>query len=168
MNKLLSVNTNKWAKSNGSIRSATKYANAESIGIIFCIDDKSKHNIIKAVKKRFEADGKHVEVLAFLPDKKENHEFLFDFFTKKDISFWGKYRSKQIDKFVKMPFDYLLQIDFENYEVINGILALSKAKCRVGCASSEHSKYYELMIAPQIKDFQILVDEMYNYISILN
>lgn len=168
MNKLLSVNTNKWAKNNSSQRSSTKYSSSESIGILFSIDDRGKHDIVKSLIKRFEADGKSVEVLAFLPDKKENHEFLFDFFTKKDISFWGKYRSGHVTKFINNSFDYLLHIDFEDNEVINGILAQSKAKCRVGGVSTTQSKHYELTITPHVNDFQRLTDEMYNYISLLN
>lgn len=168
MSKLLSVNTNKWSKNNNSIRSATKYRSSETIGIIFSIADRAKHDIIKGIIKRFEADGKHVSVLAFLPEKGENHEFLFDFFTKKDISFWGKYRTEQISKFINTSFDYLLHIDFDDNEAINGILAQSKAKCRVGGVTETQSKYYELTITTQFKDFQLLVDEMYNYISILN
>lgn len=166
--KLLSVNTRRWVKRNKSIRSTTNYRKTQSIGIVFSIDDRNKHDIIKSFVKRLEVDGKQVDVLAFLPENKENHEFLFDFFTLKDISFWGNYHSKQVLNFAKKPFDYLLHIDFDNLNVINGLLALSKAKCRIGGAKVEQSKFYEMIITTPQKDIQTLVDEMYNYISILN
>lgn len=167
-NKFLSVKTRRWVRKNKSIRSTTNYQKTQSIGIVFSIDDRKKHDVIKSFIKRLEVDGKEVEVLAFLPNNKENHEFLYDFFTVKDISFWGNYNTKKVQAFTNKTFDYLLHVDFDDLDVINGVLALSKAKCRIGGAKVEQSKFYEMIITTPNKEIQSLVDEMYNYISILN
>ena len=52
-------------------------------------------------------DGKQVQVLEFLPKKKENPEFMFDYFTIEDLNFWGKLSNEQVEKFTKINFDYL-------------------------------------------------------------
>lgn len=168
MKKLLTFKTNRWIKNNKSVRSATDYRKSEEIGFIFTVEDRSKHDVVKNFIKRLETDGKHVEILAFLPEKAENHEFLFDFFTKKDVSFWGNYSSELVQKFADKTFDYLLHIDFENTDFINGILAMSKAKCRVG-TSADQNRFYEMVINMNSsqRNYQQLADEMYNYISIL-
>jgi len=168
VNKLLSINTNRWVKKNNVVRSTTEYGQTQTIGILFCVEDKAKHEVIKAFIHRLENDNKKVEVLVYLPEKKENYDFLFDYFTKKDISFWGKYNSPKVLEFSSKSFDDLLHLDFDSQQITNGILALSKAKCRIGGANVEQNKFYEMIITTPTKNIKQLVDEMYKYISILN
>src|SRR6201990_1998216 len=92
-------------------RASTPYKAAENIGIIFSVEDRSKHDNIKDLIKKLETDGKKVTVLEFLPKKKENYEFLFDFFTLDDLSFWGNITSEKAMKFSNTAFDYLFYID---------------------------------------------------------
>ena len=78
--KLLLINTKsslKIAKSRDSIG----YKNAKNVGVIFSIEDLNKHKSIKNFIKTLEKGGKTVQVLSYLGKGKENHEFLFDFFT---------------------------------------------------------------------------------------
>ncbi|MBA4056735.1 MAG: hypothetical protein C0490_18620, partial [Marivirga sp.] len=80
-------------KNSKTQRSNVSYNNAQRIGIIFSVEDKGKHETVKELIKKFEHDGKQVQVIEFLPDNKENYEFRFDFFTENDLSFWGKITS---------------------------------------------------------------------------
>ncbi|NJN42242.1 MAG: hypothetical protein HC811_08500 [Flammeovirgaceae bacterium] len=66
-------------KRNKSIRQSIPYKKAQSVGIIFSVENKEKHNHIKEFIRQLEIDGKTVQVLEFLPKKKENYEFLFDY-----------------------------------------------------------------------------------------
>ena len=67
-------------KKNKVRRASIGYKRAQSIGIIFSVEDKQKHEDIKEFIRALEQDGKKVQVLEFLPKKKDNYEFLFDFF----------------------------------------------------------------------------------------
>jgi len=91
-------------------RASVPYKRAQSVGIIFSVEDKQKHDAVKDFVRHLEQDGKKVQVLEYLPKKKENYEFLFDFFSDKDLSFWGKITSAQAVKFSETPFDYLYYI----------------------------------------------------------
>jgi len=165
--KILSYKTKSIAKKSTVIRSSMAYDTAETIGIVFSIDDIHKHEAIKSFIQNLEGDGKKVEVIAFLPKKKENHEFLFDFFTTKDISFWGNFTSDKVVDFASKPFDYLFYIDLESSPLIRNILAMSKAKCRVGKFSEENEPFCEMMIQTS-NNIPGLVDEMYKYTKILS
>lgn len=166
--KFLDIRTKSWIKKNKIARTTVSYPSSKSVGIIFSIEDRKKHEAIKKFIKTLEEDGKEVEVLGYLGDKKENHEFLFNFFTPKDISFWGSYKSEEIHNFAKKSFDYLFHIDESPATVINGILALSQAKCRVGKFAEGHDKFYELMVDVKSKDADSIIHEIYRYTSILN
>ncbi len=151
-------------KKNKTVRANTPYKKAVNVGITFTVEDKEKHDAIKELIHRLEHDGKKVHVLEFLPEKKTNHEFKFDFFTVKDISFWGDLTAQNALKFSETPFDYLFYIDKESNPLILHLLARSKAHCRVGKFNEMESPYFELMIE-QNGTNKGLIETMYNYTS---
>ncbi len=158
----LQMRTNAALKKNNFLRGSTPYKQAQSFGIIFSVEDKQKHDDIKELVKNLEQDGKKVKVLEFLPKKKENFEFLYDFFTIENLTFWGKIDSQQATRFSETPFDYLYYIDRESNPLVLNLLAQSKAKCRVGCFHELESSFYELMIEYSGAT-KTLISNMYNY-----
>ena len=159
---LLKFRTNLLLKGDKSKRANIPYKDASTIGIIFSVEDKVKHETVKQLIKRFEQDGKKVQVLEFLPEKKDNYEFRFDFFTENDLSFWGKLNSHDALKFANTPFDFLLYLDKTPNPLILYILALSKSKCRVGRSWEDGHDFFELMIE-SASDIKGMSDTMYNY-----
>jgi len=133
------------------MRGSMPYKQAQKVGIIFSVEDKAKHDQIKEFVKRLEHDGKQVTVISFLPKKKENYEFLFDFFTDKDLTFWG---------------NNLFYIDNEPNPLIINLLAKSKAKCRVGKYVDDIEPFFELMIESK-EGTKGLIDGMYKYTTLL-
>jgi len=161
-NHFLHLRTNSALKSNKSLRSSIPYQQALTVGILFSVEDKQKHEAIKDFIKLLEQDGKKVSVLEFLPKQKDNYEFKFDFFTIKDLSFWGKVNSPDADKFMEIPFDYLYCLDNASNPLIMHLLAKSKAKCRIGKFSREDQPFFELMIE-QNGSVKNLIESMYKY-----
>lgn len=143
-------------------RASTPYKVAENIGIIFSVEDRQKHDYIKELIKKFEGDGKKVSVLEFLPKNKENFEFLFDFFTVDELSFWGDITSEKAVKFSNTPFDYLFYIDSQSNPLVLNLLARSRAHCRIGKFNESESPYYELMIEDN-GSTKSLIDNVYKY-----
>ncbi len=162
----LKIRTQSLLKRNKTSRTSIPYKDATSVGIVFSIEDKTKHDSIKEFIKRLEADGKKVKVIAFLPKQKENYEFMFDFFTEDDLSFFGKNNSTQAAKFVDTPFDTLYYVDATPNSYILNLIAQSKAKFRIGKFWADGQPYFELMIE-SVGGTKILMDEMYKYSSVL-
>ncbi len=149
-------------KKNKTARGSKPYKQATTVGVVFSVEDKQKHLDVKDFIHLLERDGKKVEVLEYLPPKKENFEFKFDFFTNKDLSFWGELNSSVANKFSDTPFDYLFHLDKESNPLILNLLARSKAQCRIGRYNEMESQYYELMIE-QNGTNKGLMETMYNY-----
>jgi hypothetical protein len=149
-------------RKNKSLRASTPYKQALTMGIIFTVEDKQKHSDVKDFIHLLEQDGKKVKVLEFLPKKKENYEFLFDFFTIEDLSFWGKINSDHAQRFTETPFDFLFYVDIQSNPLIINLLASSKAHCRVGRFNESESLYYEMMIE-QNGTTKGLIETMYRY-----
>ncbi len=122
-------------------------AEVQKVGILFEVEDLKKHEAIKQFAHQLEMEGKKVQVLSFLGKGKENFEFKYDFFTEKEVSFWGQFKDDNIIKFQNSPFDYLFNFDVEPNLFIKKILANSQATCRVGRHLPENEMYFEWMIA---------------------
>lgn len=156
-------------KKNRIARSSMNYDQVNKVGILFTIDSKEKHNTIKGFIKELEADGKQVEVVAYLPKNQENHEFLYDFYTSKDISFWGSITSERVISFASKPFDYLFYLDNQSNLLNRNILAMSKAKCRITPFDEQNEEFSEMMVqVPKNNGMKQLVDEMYRYTKLLS
>jgi hypothetical protein len=156
------MRTNSALKKKGAIRASIPYKHAKSVGVIFSVEDKQKHDHIKEFVRHLEQDGKKVDVLEFLPKKKENYEFLYDFFTIEDLSFWGKITSEKAIKFCNTPFDYLFYIDTEHNPLLLDVLARCKAACRVGKSDGMESEFFEFMIQDG-SSVKSLIDNIYKY-----
>ena len=162
--RLLKYKTRAQAKSNKALRTSLPYKQALSIGVIFTVEDRQKHDDIKEFVRKLEHDGKQVKVMSFLPKHKDNYEFLFDFFTDKDISFWGNITSDSANRFSEMPFDFLFYLDTAPNPLILNVIARSKARCRVGKFWEASHNYFEFMI--EIKNgTRALIDGLYRYVS---
>ena len=160
----LKYKTNLLLKKRKSSRNSVPYQKALTTGIIFTVEDKQKHFAIKDFIKKLEADGKHVQVLEFLPERTENFEFRFDFFTEKDVTFWGNINSENATQFADAPFDFLFYLDLEPNLMILNILARSNAKCRVGRLFDNGEPYLDFMIN-SVANTQALLEILYKYVS---
>jgi hypothetical protein len=158
----LKYRTTNQLKKNKAVRKSTAYKQAETIGILFSVEDRKKHDEVKEFIHKLQQDGKKVQVLEFLPEKKENPEFMFDFFSVKDISFWGQIESTKTLKFSDTSFDYLFCLDTKLNPMISYVLARSKSKCRVGKFSENVQPLFEFMIDSN-GSTKSLIDGMYKY-----
>jgi len=158
----LKMRTRSALRNNKSLRTSIPYKQSQVIGILFTVEDKQKHFDIKEFIHLLEHDGKKVRVLEFLPNKKENYEFLFDFFTADDLSFWGKINSTAVEQFSQVPFDFLFYLDGQSNPLVLNLLANSKAHCRIGRFKETESDYYEMMIE-QNGTIKGLIDTIYKY-----
>lgn len=168
-NKLLTRNTQKAIRKGKIKRGSVSYDDAENVGILFTVIDRPKHTLIKKFIKLLEKDKKHVDVICLLGEGKENYDFIFDYFTTRDFSFFGNIVSRSVSKFVQKKFDYLIVLDIESNIFTDNILAKSNAKCRVGMHHDDNDPLFELMIKINDKEsIEALINQVYHYLKFIN
>ena len=160
--KLLKARTEWELRKNKASRGTVPYREALNVGVIFTVEDKQKHEAIKEFIKKLEHDGKKVQVIEFLPEDRENYDFKFDFFSEKDLSFWGQITAQNALRFSEAPFDFLFYIDINPNPFILYLLARGKARCRVGRSWEQGRPYFEFMIE-SINSNQSLIEGIYKY-----
>ncbi len=166
MFNFLRISTNSHLRKNKSARTCVPYAEAQKVGILFTVEDKQKHANIKDLVKKLEKDGKKVTVLCFLPDDKQNYEFLFDFFTQKDFNIWGNVTSSLALKFASIEFDYVFYLDTDPNPLILNLLARCKAKCRLGPYWETGKPFFEFMVESNGGTHE-LMESLYKYTTLL-
>lgn len=160
--RFLKYKTQSYLKKNQTQRLNEAYDKAVSFGLIFTVEDRKKHDQIKNLIRTLELDRKEVKALAFLPPHQENYEFLFDFFTYREVSFWGNITAPSAQDFIRTPFDFLLYLDVDQNELILNLVAQSKAKCRIGKFWQEGQSFFEMMIESR-GDAAKLIDDLFKY-----
>ncbi len=161
----LKYRTKKANKLNSDARMSVKYGSAKKIGLIFTIDDIQKHHAIKKLIDDFKSDNKEVIAIAYLPSGKDNYEFLFDFFTNKEINFWGQLTNEKALSFLENEFDFIFNLDKKTNIYTRFLLANSNAKCRAGNFSEEDDALFEFMIKPTNSDINSLFSDLIRYIK---
>lgn len=164
--KFLRYKTKSYLKNNKTLRSSEAYKAARTFGVIFTVEDRQKHDQIKNLIRKLERDGKQVKALGYLPPDQENYEFLFDFFTYREISIWGTITATSAVKFAESPFDFLLYLDTTPNELILNLVAKSKAKCRIGKFSPESEPFFEMMIENNGNP-NLFIENLYKYTTAL-
>ncbi len=162
----LKYKTKSMLRRNHALRASLPYKQALNVGIVFTINDKAKHMDVKDFIKKLQQDGKRVTVITYLPRDKFNYEFMFDFFTNKDISFWGNITSVVANRFADTEFDLLYYLDDEPNPMLMNLIARSKARCRIGQFWENREPFFELMIENK-SGVKGLIDAMYRYTQVL-
>ena len=142
------------------------YDRARNIGVLFDSHYAGKDAlVINQFLKRLREEGKNVKALTYLAQEGSNpFDFKFDFFTGKDLTRLGQFKTEVVDRFVNTEFDYLYCLNASAFLPFDFILAQSKARFRVGIYKPEQPGLFELMINPiEGQDLEKIVAEMLAY-----
>ena len=165
-NKIIEFQLPKLLKKSPVRRKTVNYADAERVGVLVTLHDHEKQHAIDEFVDRLVADHKEVEVLCYDKRRARNKIFGYVQFTRRDISFFGRLRADYVLDFINRDFDYLFHLDTESEVVLDKILALSRARCRVGCDLPEHRDYYELMV--KANSLPELSDMIFRYVKLVS
>jgi hypothetical protein len=152
-------------KRNDAIRIADGYDQAVEIGVLYSLKEPKKMQRIQDFLQVLKRDGKKPVPLTFVPKVKKDEVHDYPHFTKKDLSTNGKWKNPLVKDFQEKPFDYLINLDWETNKFTRSILAVSKAKCRMGRFEEDNSKYFELMINHGDDNYDTYVDQVYHYLT---
>lgn len=146
------------AKTTGIIFNATNQASYDSAMRFANFLIKSKEIDVTAI-----GFVSNKDMLAFFSNKKG-----FNFFSRKDLNWYGRPKDHIIDEFVEKPFDILIDLSLDEHYPVQYIVALSQAKLKVG-RFIEDNTFYDIMIdTAKDNTLENLVNQVELYLSILN
>jgi len=128
-------------------RSNISFREAQSIGVLFSSNGKRTFDAVNSFIQELTDEGKHVETLAFVTKNSDIPPSHIPYFAHSELSLFGQIKNPLAQKFAKKKFDYLLCLDLNSDIYIDHLIAISKAKMRVGAyLNDERNDLFELMI----------------------
>jgi hypothetical protein len=128
----------------------TNLKDAKRIGILYTLDDVPDYERVSEFVSKLQGDHKEVKALGFVKNKNLVQRFLpklsYDFFSKRDLTWFYKPIHNQVRDFIEKEFDILIDLSLQDNFPLKYISGLSKALFRVGKYSEKNTEYYDLMI----------------------
>lgn len=123
---------------------------AANIGILFDATNSTCFDIIRKFVKELENARRNVEVFGYVDDKKLIDHYLyrkgFEFINRSHLNWYKKPINDSVDKFIKTKFDVLFYLSLDEIYPLQYVLALSKAKLKVGKYSTTQ-QFLDVMIS---------------------
>ncbi|MDR2036663.1 MAG: hypothetical protein LBQ60_01925 [Bacteroidales bacterium] len=125
------------------------FASAKYVGIVCASADETSIKYLKEFMHFLAQKGIKYFVLGYFDGKKIPDNFLFwkemEFITQNDLNLLMIPKGETVDKFIREPFDMLINCSINSYFPVEYISRLSVAKCKVGVLRDEDQEY-DLMI----------------------
>jgi len=145
----------------------------KTVGILFDATNPEDFELVKRYivylrehKKRVKAIGyfnsKQIPSLAF-------SKLEYDFFSIKDINWFGKPSSIIIQNFINEEYDLLIDLNINDHFPLKYIASLSKANFKVGKFNEKEQEIYDMMIdSDNTKTLKYFLRQIDVYITMLN
>jgi hypothetical protein len=151
----------------------TNLLDAKRIGILYTLNDVPDYDRVSEFVAKLQGSHKEVKALGFVRNKNLIQRFLpkisFDFFSKRDLTWFYKPIHTQVKDFIDKEFDLLIDVSLTDSFPLKYIAGLSNALLRVGRFSEENTAYYDLMIdmKPTMTSEEYL-GQIQHYLTIIN
>jgi len=149
---------------------SVNFKKAINIGILFDASEKIEFEIVKLYIKKLKEQGKKVQAIGYynLPQTPVmmNSKLEYDFVTAKEINWHYKPKGSITNFFIEQNFDMLLNLCTKNCMPLMYLLALSKAKFKVGTYREKYIAYYDLLVHHQKeKDLNNFIANVEKYLE---
>ncbi len=138
----------------------------KTIGLLLDgINFTDKEKLINEFKKHANGQFK-INLLVYRKKAKKEENIEYPYFTRKDVGFDASLKKGEIENFVQFPFDLLISYYDENNPNLELITAVSKAKFKVGFAST-NKELNHFFINTYVEQYVDFTQVLFDYLKIL-
>ena len=138
----------------------------EKIGVLIDEETYLKNDVEYLLQSILGIDTSHIQI--FIMRKFKKKDLPSDIhFTVKDFGWIGEIHNQNLQFFLDIPFDLLINFDAYNNLYIKYLTLLSKGKFKVGYAKTD-DRLYNFMIVHKEDDLKMFITELKKYLKILN
>ncbi len=138
----------------------------QTIGVLIDEETYLKNDVLYLLQSILGVDTETVQLLVMRKYRKKDMPSNIHF-TTEDFGWIGEIKNQNIQIFLDIPFDLLINFDAYNNLYIKYVTQLSKGKFKVGYAKTD-DRLYHFMIVHQEDDLKTFVTELKKYLKILN
>ncbi len=147
-------------------RALTNLHDAKTVGIVYNSTNPDNDIIITKFAEHLRTEGKTVDILGFVDDKKVDHKADVLIFNPNNLS-WNRIpNDERVEKFADKSFDLLLAAFTEENFPLEYVARTSKAKWRLGTFDEKKTDYYDMMINMSGKnDLQHFLEQSTHFLN---
>lgn len=149
------------------------FDHVKTVGILFDATNPEDYELVKRYVVYLREHRKKVKAIGFF-NTKGIHEMTYskleyDFFSIKELNWFGKPSTAVIKNFINEEFDLLIDLNIQDHFPLKYISALSKANFKVGKYQENETETYDLMIdADNTKTLKYFLRQVDAYVIMLN
>ena len=121
-------------------------SDAKTIGIVYDSTNPANDTVITAFAEKLRGQGKQVEILGFIDDKKIDSKPGVTIFNKKNLSWTLAPQDERVDKFAAQKFDLLLGCFTSENLPLEFVTRISRARWRIGAYTENKTDCYDMMV----------------------
>ena len=147
-------------------RVLTNLHDAKTVGIVYNSTNPDNDIIITKFAEHLRKEGKTVDILGFVDDKKIDHKADVLIFNPNNLSWYRTPSDERVEKFADKNFDLLLAAFTEENFPLEYVARTSKAKWRLGIFDEKKTDYYDMMINMSGKnDLQHFLEQSTHFLN---
>lgn len=145
----------------------------KTVGILCDATNPEDFELLKRYVIYLREHRKRVKVIGFFSAKRipelTYSKLEYDFFSKKELNWFGKPSSVIIENFINEEWDLLIDLNIKDHFPLKYISALSKANFKVGKFNEKEMEIYDMMIdSDNTKTLKYFLRQVDLYITMLN
>ena len=145
------------------------FASAKYVGVLCSPQDELSTEYLKEFLNYLSRKNIQYYVFGYFDGKKIPENFLYwkgmDFITRNDIDFLFIPKNPIVDKFIREPFDMLINCSIDYYFPLEYISQLSQASCRVGIMHDDKSNYDLMIDIQKNRNLEYFLKNLEKYLS---
>lgn len=149
------------------------FGQIKTVGIIFDSTNPEDFELVKRYVTYLREHRKKVKVIGFYPAKRipemTYSKLEYDFFSSKEINWFGKPSSIVVQNFINEEYDLLIDLNINDHFSLKYISALSGAAFKVGKYNEKDIEIYDMMIdSDNTKTLKYFLRQVDIYLTMLN
>jgi len=149
----------------------TNFENSQVIGVVFKTDTQGDFEIVKKFLHFLTEQNNKVVALCYVDYKRvPDYYFLrkgFNFFSRKDLSFFFLPKTSFIYDFIEKSFDMLIDLSIDKSFPLFFISSLSKAKFKIGKLQEGYNCFDVMIDTSRENTVQSLIEQIKHYVPVL-
>jgi hypothetical protein len=145
---------------------------ARSIGLVYKVTDEQFFNAVKRLIKDLSNDKRQVLALGFVDDDTIPDycvaAYSGYYFNRKALNWYNAPRPDYIQTFIKKEYDILIDLSTSKDYTLKYIIALSRARFKVGRQRLGFSNHYDLMLRmKKSASYREFIEQAIHYLTVL-
>jgi hypothetical protein len=141
-----------------------------SIGVLYTVPEEEAYVKFSAHIAAMQSEKKELKALGLHLSKEIPHycypRLSFDYFSRKDLNWFGKPGGAKVNDFINTEFDLLINLDMSCAPVFDYIVGVSKAKLKCGLYKPETVPLYDFMISDlQANNPEVLMNQIVDWLK---